>query len=80
MEPRRSDTQLQVTKGFHLEKNQPRTGQGVKEARGSWDVTWRIGLYGRNADLSKGVKRNSFNMIHSAELLDRVGWQKYQQI
>ena len=53
MEPRRSDTQLQVTKGFHLEKNQPRTGQGVKEARGSWDVTWRLGLFGRSADLTK---------------------------
>ena len=53
MEPRRSDTQLQVTKGFHLEKNQPRTGQGVKEARGSWDVTWRVGLFRRRTDLTK---------------------------
>ena len=56
MEPRRSDTQLQVTKGFHLEKNQPRTGQGVKEARGSWDVTWRVGLFGRSADSTKAWK------------------------
>ena len=45
MEPKRSDTQLQVTKGFHLEKNQTRTGQdrgwkkhvGLEMSRGALD-------------------------------------------
>ena len=54
MEPRRSDTQLQVTKGFHLEKNQPRTGQGVKKhvglemSRGALDSMGGMQIYQRD--------------------------------